>query len=1132
MPSKHANAGLLIRRGLYDNLHSFAELEQRISALGDENSKAVGDAFEIFVEGYIATHQKLQAEAVWLVGQVPQGIRHQMNLPNDAKGIDGIFRTRTGVLVPYQVKFRSQRAYLTYTQLAPFLGLTERATDRIVFTNSNELAEDVKNRDAMRTVRGIDFDDLTVAELGAISAWLREQPLAITKLVLREYQIEALANISDTLVKSDRTHVVMACGTGKTLVALWAAEALKPKTVLVLLPSLMLLQQTLDEWSRCNNWGNDFTYLCVCSDPTVLARDANDPVRLDATDLEFRVDTSPDEVRRFIERDTPGVKVVFSTYQSSPVVSQGVRGLAPFDVAIFDEAHKTTGPQGDLFAHGLKDENIRIRKRLFFTATPRHYDIRHRDKEGDFRIVSMDDEAIYGPRAYTLTFGSAARQGIICNYKVVISVVDGHEVNEFALKHGITLVDGDLIGARWVANQIAVERAVEKTGAKRAITFHSRVSSAKVFSSDGTRGVRQFLPEFSVFHVNGEQKSSERKQIIRSFRDAVQALVTNARCLTEGIDVPAVDMVAFIDPRHSRVDIAQATGRAMRKPCGSNKEIGYVVIPLFLERGSGESLEEALERSEFDDVSDVLNAMQEQDEDLIQIIRELQEAKGRGEIFDPRRLSEKIEVIGPSIELSALKSNICAEIRNTFGVSWDEWYGRLTLYKNREGHCNVPHAHKENGFNLGYWVNIQRRDEEDLSEERRQRLNKLGFVWEPHQARWEEGYLHLKAYKEREGDCDVPSSHVENGFRLGGWILKQRSRMNTLPDERRRRLNELGFLWDARQARWEEGYLHLKAYKEREGDCLVPQSHKENGYPLGQWVINQRARAESLPAIRRQQLDHLGFVWDSNDADWEEGFGYLKVYKEREGHCQVPRRHIENGFKLGNWVNNRRTSKDDLSEERRQRLDELGFIWDTLATAWEKGYLRLKAYKEREGDCRVPARHKENGFNLGNWVNNRRANKNDLSEERRQQLDELGFVWNPIAEDWEKGFLHLKAYKEREGDCRVPARHKENGYPLGQWVNVQRTNQDLSEERRQRLDKLGFVWDVRAAAWEKGFGYLKTYKEREGDCLVPQSHKENGYPLGQWVSMQRTIEESLPRERMQRLDELGFVWKVRRQLDR
>ena len=272
MSSKHYSAAKLIRRGLYDDLESFAQLEQRISQLGDENTKVVGDAFEVFVEGYLATHQKLQAETVWLVGQIPLEIRQKLNLPKDAKGIDGVFRTRTGTLVPYQVKFRSQRAYLTFTEVAPFLGITERADDRIVFTNSNELADDAKNRDAMRTVRGIDFDDLTADELRAISGWLRQQPTPIPKPSPYPYQVKALSDIAETLTRSDRAHVVMACGTGKTLVALWAVEQLKPKTVLVLVPSLTLLQQTLDEWSRHNSWGKDFTYLCVCSDPTVVSR--------------------------------------------------------------------------------------------------------------------------------------------------------------------------------------------------------------------------------------------------------------------------------------------------------------------------------------------------------------------------------------------------------------------------------------------------------------------------------------------------------------------------------------------------------------------------------------------------------------------------------------------------------------------------------------------------------------------------------------------------------------------------------------------------------------------------------------------------------------------------------------------
>jgi predicted helicase len=446
-----------------------------------------------------------------------------------------------------------------------------------------------------------------------------------------------------------------------------------------------------------------------------------------------------------------------------------------------------------LFSHSLKDENIRIRKRLFFTATPRHYDIRHRDKEGDFRIISMDDEAVYGSRAYTLTFGSAARQGIICNYKVVISVVDGQEINEFVLKHGITLVEGDLIGARWVANQIAIERAVEKTGAKRAITFHSRISTAREFSNDTSRGIRQFLPEFSVFHVNGEQKSSERKQLIRSFREAGKALITNARCLTEGIDVPAVDMVAFIDPRHSRVDIAQATGRAMRKPSGLDKKVGYVVIPLFLERKSGETLEEALERSEFDDVVNVLNAMQEQDEDLVQIISEFQQAKGRGEIFKPQKLTDKIEILAPSIELSSLRSNILVEVADRIGVIWDEWYGRLRAFKEREGHCNVPSSHEENGYRLGRWVGTQRqlrrglsKIRRPLSDDRRRRLDELGFVWDTEEAAWDEGFSHLKSYREREGYCRVPRYHMEGHFRLGQWasVQRERSRADDLLDQR------------------------------------------------------------------------------------------------------------------------------------------------------------------------------------------------------------------------------------------------------------------------------------------------------------------------------------------------------------
>ena len=786
-------------------------------------------------------------------------------------------------------------------------------------------------------------------------------------------------------------------------------------------------------------------------------------------------------------------------------MSQGLRGLAPFDVAIFDEAHKTTGPQGGLFAHSLKDENICIRKRLFFTATPRHYDIRHRDKDGDFHINSMDDEAIYGPRAYTLTFGSAARQGIICNYKVVISVVDGQEVNDFALKHGITLVKGELIAARWVANQIAIERATEQTGARHVITFHSRVSSASEFSSSGSHGIKQFLSEFSLSHVNGEQKSSERKQLIRAFRDAPKALITNARCLTEGIDVPAVDMVAFLDPRHSKIDIAQAGGRAMRKPPGSDKEVGYVVIPLFLESKNGETPEEAFGRSDFSDVADVLNAMKEQDEDLVQIIRELREAEGQDEIFDPRQLAEKIEVVGPSIELSALRANIFAEIVDTLGESWDEWYGRLKIYKEREGHCRVPQLYQENGFRLGQWVGVQRLAKARMSAERRERLDKIGFVWDPFEADWEEGFHYLTKYRMRTGHCRVPALYKEDSYPLGGWVRSQRTHEDRLSNERRKRLKDLGFVWDPRDADWEEGLQHLIIYKEREGHCRVPVLHIEDGFPLGRWVGKQRST--NVSEERRERLNDVGFVWDDLDNKWETGFSYLKAYKEREGHCRVPAKHKENGFRLGQWASVQRLNPS-LSQGRRQQLSDLGFIWDPHGAGWQEGFQYLEGFVRAHKHCRVPTEYKsEDGYKLGGWVVRQRSNQDTLSTQQKAQLDALGFDWDPQRVLWETGYHHLKIYKDREGHCRVPGDHNENGFSLGLWVNNQaQLKNTMPAERRRKLDEIGFIWDTLETAWNEGFNYLTIYKNREGHCRVPRGHIENGYRLGQWVGVQRLNE--------------------------
>jgi Helicase associated domain len=194
------------------------------------------------------------------------------------------------------------------------------------------------------------------------------------------------------------------------------------------------------------------------------------------------------------------------------------------------------------------------------------------------------------------------------------------------------------------------------------------------------------------------------------------------------------------------------------------------------------------------------------------------------------------------------------------------------------------------------------------------------------------------------------------------------------------------------------------------------------------------------------------------------------TFKSREDHCRVPIAHIEGTFKLGTWIDTQRTERDTMSAERRKRLDAIGFVWDPLESAWEKGFASLTKFKAREGHCRVPQRHVEGTFRLGQWVSVQRHGRDTMSAERRQRLDAIGFVWDPYEGGWEEGFSALTTFKSREGHCRVPQRRLEGTFKLGQWVGVQRHGRDtMSAERRQRLDAIGFVWDARESSWEEGF---------------------------------------------------------------
>jgi len=722
----HSSASGFIQTGLFSNLKTFSELERRIEKL--PTAKKKGDALEVFAEAYLNLFSLEKFKGIWVDKKIPPKVRIKLKLSPKDSGVDGIIETISGRYRGYQVKFRSDRNQLTYRDTATFFGLTDCCDDRLLFTNSEDISSIAEERSDFGSIRGTDLDKLTPADFAQILNWLKSKRVTFKKKNPRPHQKQALKAIIPALKINDRVTAVMACGTGKTFVSLWVAESVASKTVLVLLPSLALLRQTLKEWVGNTSWGK-YDFLCVCSDATVSQ--GEDELIVKPTELEFSVTTDSAKVKKFINHPFDGIKIVFSTYQSANVVAHGMPRGFSFDFSVFDEAHKTSGIHGTYFNFGLENKNINIKKRLFLTATPRHYNLQKKDINDDPVLTySMDQPEVYGPVVFNLSFAEAAKKKIICDYKVIISVITSPMIDQHFLNSGQVVLKSQPIVARQVANQLALKNALEKHEIKKIFTFHHNVASAKSFSSEGSEGVSFHLPNFHVNHVNGSMSTAHREKVMEEFKHAETGLLSNARCLTEGIDVPAVDMVAFMSPKKSKVDIVQAIGRAMRIAIG--KEKGFIFIPLYLEQAKNESIESALERSNFQEIWAVLQAIQEQDEVFDQIIQKLNAAKKlKKKGFNDARLSEKLEIIGPTISVKKLQKSITTLLVSRLCKSWDTMFQMLLMFKKKHGHTNIPLKTKKPWDELAIWVDNVRalKRNKNLKTDRVEQLNKIGFRW-------------------------------------------------------------------------------------------------------------------------------------------------------------------------------------------------------------------------------------------------------------------------------------------------------------------------------------------------------------------------------------------------------------------
>ena len=495
-----------------------ATLDQVISSL-PADSGPKGKAWERLCQWFLL-HDPVyasQLRRVWLWDEWP-------NRWGADNGIDIVAEAHDGRLWAIQAKAYATTTTVTKADVDSFLSESNReqisfrlliATTDLVGANARKVMVGQEKPASLLMLSDLRTRPLDWPDGG-------ESPPPRAPYTPRLHQQEALEAIR-TVEAGARGRVIMACGTGKTLVQLWAHEQLQSHRTLVLVPSLFLVAQVMQEWTA--HRVRPFEFLAVCSDETVVSKQ-EDRFVANVSEIGVPVTTDPGRIAHFL--NGAGDRVIFSTYQSSARIAEALSGTdIRFDLALADEAHQLAGNPARDFAAVLDDTRIPADRRLFFTATPRYYTGKstRSDGESDLEVASMDDETLFGAEVHRLSFGEAIRRDLLSDYQVVVVGITDRQAYELATEGSFVEFAGNKTDARSLARQIGLAKAMHDYELQRVISFHNRVKMAQQFASS-LPGVISRLPAARapqgrmVFdYVSGEMATNDRRNKLNRLRN-------------------------------------------------------------------------------------------------------------------------------------------------------------------------------------------------------------------------------------------------------------------------------------------------------------------------------------------------------------------------------------------------------------------------------------------------------------------------------------------------------------------------------------------------------------------------------------------------------------------------------------
>jgi superfamily II DNA or RNA helicase len=831
---------------------------------------------------------------------------------------------------------------------------------------------------------------------------LRPHQREAVDAVLQALELPARSTVPE---RGLRTQVIMATGSGKSLIAVRSAEELHAGRVLVLVPSLDLLAQTEAAWREGGRTG---PMIGVSS--------------LRGGEASFPNTTDVDELISWVR---PLDKVtVFATYASlglGTLERAHATGLPGWDLIIVDEAHRCSGRIGKPWAVVHNNQKIPSLRRLYMTATPRLWQLDEDSEQGapGELVASMEDDpdGPFGSRAFTLTLSEAIDRGICAPYQVVcVDITDTHL--QAAQLLGKDARSEHVRGARLAALQTALVRASAEEGFRRTLVFHHQVREAEAFAAGlGDVAKRLHATDPKLYPKTiwadwlcGEHKPLHRRRILNEFSRGIAAdgtvvektFLGSVRVLGEGIDTSHCDSVYFADIRGSMPDLVQAVGRALRMQPGEGKTAS-LVVPVLL--GPGETTDNMLTSRAYGGLAKLLEALRAHDTRVVEQLAEQQAQsrvrgvqsrsgeEGGGAESDrsdwlsvPARQLLKFSTPRDPAQLAAF---INLRVLNPEHQHWRRGIEAAAIYHRLHGNLKVPFTYRVPGrddqeaeaegwpaalaaFPLGQWIADNRRfyARGTLDEDRIEQLERLGMIWSHYDVAWEEALTAARGWAAEHGHLLAPLDATHKGFKIGT------------------------FLKNARAAA-------------RRG--MEAEQRQTEGLPV------KTASAWVLSAERREQLEEIDPSWcPAWPVEWQRAFHLTRLQLKEGGALPTePDTVVRQGEDLGRWVRSVRLGFDKLTTVQQWMLEQVLGIEPasedekpkprrTQADKWAMNYEAAKQFYEREGHLRVPRKHierivgedqEERELRLGAWISNQRSRAATLTPERIDQLSRIGMRW-------------------------------------------------------------------------------------------------------------------------------------------